>query len=42
MVLKEGLKGGKSMVKVEEPLIVYKDINVYTEELLALYSYDKI
>ena len=42
MVLIEGLKGGKSMVKVEEPLIVYKDINVYTEELLALYNYDKI
>lgn len=38
MVLIEALKGGKSMVKVEEPLVVYKDVNVYTEELLALYG----
>ena len=38
MVLIEALKGGKSMVKIEEPLIVYKDINVYTEELIALYG----
>lgn len=38
MVLIEALKGGKSMIKVEEPLIVYKDVNVYTEELLELYG----
>ena len=38
MVLIEALKGGKSMIKVEEPLIVYKDVNVYTEELLKLYG----
>ena len=38
MVLIEALKGGKSMIKVEEPLIVYRDVNVYTEELLELYG----
>ena len=38
MVLIEALKGGKSMIKVEEPLIVYKDVNVYTAELLELYG----
>ena len=38
MVLIEALKGGKSMIKVEEPLVVYKDVNVYTEELLKLYG----
>ena len=38
MVLIEALKGGKSMIKVEEPLIVYEDVNVYTEELLRLYG----
>ena len=40
MVLIEALKGGKSMVKVEKPLIVYKDVNVYTDELLEMYGND--
>lgn len=38
MVLIEALKGGRSMVKIEEPLIVYSDTNVYTEELLEMYG----
>lgn len=38
MVLIETLKGGRSMVKIEEPLVVYKDTNIYTEELLELYG----
>lgn len=38
MVLIEALKGGRSMVKIEEPLIVYSDTNVYTEELLQMYG----
>ncbi len=42
MVLIEALKGGKSMIKVEEPLIVYQDVNVYTEELLRLYGSEVI
>lgn len=38
MVLIEALKGGRSMVKIEEPLVVYKDVNVYTDELRELYG----
>ena len=38
MVLIEGLRGGNPRMTVEPPLIVYKDVNVYTEELLAEYS----
>ena len=39
MVLIEGLKGGKSMIKVEKPLIVYKAPNVYTDEIYEVYGY---
>lgn len=39
MVLIEALKGGKSMVKVEKPLIVYKDVNVYTDEIHQIYGF---
>ena len=38
MFLIEGVRGSKSMIKVEEPLIVYKEENVYTEELLKMYG----
>lgn len=37
MVLIEALKGGKSRISVETPLIVYKDVNVYTDEILEIY-----
>ena len=40
MVLIEALKGGESMVKIEKPLVVYKDVNVYTDELLEMYGND--
>ena len=39
MVLIEALKGGKSMVKVEEPIIVYKEQGVYTDEIYDIYGY---
>lgn len=39
MVLIEAAKGGKSMVKIEEPLIVYKDVNVYTDEIHRIYGF---
>lgn len=39
MVLVEALKGGNSRVTVEPPLIVYKEPNVYTEEVLKIYGY---
>ncbi len=39
MVLIEALKGGKSMVKVEKPIIVYREQNVYTDEIYDIYGY---
>ncbi|MBQ8043129.1 MAG: tRNA1(Val) (adenine(37)-N6)-methyltransferase [Clostridia bacterium] len=39
MVLIEASKGGKSMVKIEKPLIVYKDVNVYTDEIHEIYGF---
>jgi len=38
MVLIEGLRGGKSRMTVESPLIVYKEAGVYTEEIYELYG----
>lgn len=37
MVLIEASKGGKSMVKVMPPLIIYKEDGTYTEETLEIY-----
>ncbi|MDE6210342.1 MAG: tRNA1(Val) (adenine(37)-N6)-methyltransferase [Lachnospiraceae bacterium] len=38
MILIEGLKGGNGFLKVEKPLIVYKEVNVYTEDILKTYK----
>ena len=38
MVLIEGMKGAKSRITVEKPLIVYKEENVYTEDILEIYG----
>ena len=38
MVLIEGVRGGKAMLKVEKPLIVFEEINVYTDEVKKLYE----
>ena len=38
MVLIEGLRGGNSRMTVEKPLIVYKEVGVYTEDLLREYG----
>lgn len=38
MILIEGLKGGSSFLKIEKPLIVYKEVNVYTDEILEKYK----
>ncbi len=38
MVIVEGVKGGNSRIKIEPPLIVYKEPGVYTEQLLATYE----
>lgn len=39
MVLIEGLRGGKSRLNVEKPLIVYKEPGVYTDEIYDIYGY---
>ncbi len=41
MVLIEGLKGGKSRLTIEKPLVVYKEPNVYTDEIYEIYCYNK-
>lgn len=38
MVLIEGLKGGRERITIEPPLIVYKEPNVYTEEIYEIYG----
>lgn len=39
MVLIEGLRGGKSRLAVEKPLIVYQEPGVYTQEIYDIYGY---
>lgn len=39
MVLIEGLRGGKSRLTVEKPLIVYKEPGVYMPEIYDIYGY---
>lgn len=39
MVMIEGLRGGKPFLKVDSPLVVYKDKNEYTQEILDIYGY---
>lgn len=38
MVLIEGRRGGNPRMTVERPLIVYKEKNVYADELLVEYG----
>lgn len=38
MVLIEAIKGGNSFLKMESPLIVYKETNVYTDEIYKIYG----
>ena len=39
MVLIEAVRGGRSMIKVEKPLIVYEAPGVYTDEIYDIYGY---
>lgn len=39
MILIEAIKGGGSMLKLESPLIVYKEPKIYTEEIYSIYGY---
>lgn len=38
LVLIKAVKNGKTFLKMEKPLIVYKDKNEYTEEILKIYN----
>ncbi len=39
MVLVEAVRGGKPLMKLEKPLIVYKEPGVYTDEIYDIYGY---
>lgn len=39
MVLIEAVRGGKSMIKVEAPIIVYREYGIYTDEIYTIYGY---
>lgn len=39
MVLIEALRGGRPRITVEKPLIVYKEKDVYTDEIYEVYGY---
>lgn len=41
IMLIEAMKGAKSRIKVEPPLIVYKKPGVYTEEIYRIYGYER-
>lgn len=41
LVLIEGMRGGKSRITVEKPLIVYEKPGVYTREVLDIYGQEK-
>ncbi len=39
MVLIEALKGGKSRITVEKPLIIYREPGIYMDEIYEIYGY---
>ena len=39
MVLIEAVRGGKSMIKIEKPMVVYKEPGGYTQEIYDVYGY---
>ena len=39
MVVIEAVRGGRSMMKVEAPIIVYREPGVYTQEIYDVYGY---
>jgi tRNA1Val (adenine37-N6)-methyltransferase len=39
MVLMEAVKGGNPRMKVEKPLIIYKEVGIYTDEIYDIYGY---
>ena len=41
IMLIESIKGAKSRIQVEPPLIVYEEPGVYTDEIYEIYGYEK-
>lgn len=41
IMLIEAMKGAKSRIKIESPLIVYEKPGVYTEEIYKIYGYER-
>lgn len=41
MVMIEAVRGGKSMVRVEPPLIIYEERGKYSQEIFKIYGYDE-
>ncbi len=41
MVLVEGLKGGRERITIEPPLVIYKEKNVYTDEVYEIYKVER-
>ena len=41
IMLIEAMKGAKSRVKIEPPLIVYEKPGVYTDEIYEIYGYER-
>lgn len=39
MVLIEAVRGGRSMIKMEAPIVVYKEPGIYTDEIYDIYGY---
>ena len=39
MVLIEAARGGRSFVRVEKPLIVFRERGIYTDEINEIYGY---
>ena len=39
MVLIEAVRGGGSWLKMEAPIVVYKEPGVYTDEIYEIYGY---
>ena len=37
--LLQAVRGGKPRMTVEKPLVIYKELGVYTEEIYGIYGY---
>ena len=42
MLLIEAVRNGKMMIKIEKPLIIYDDVNKYSDEIFEIYGYERM